>query len=134
MLAEIMKIEQFSDKTLKYKFLLSSRSGLGIMRDTGSNDIILPMYPRYRLHRIGVLCRSDEYNLSLRTKADIRPPSLCEFYSALWITKEYQEFNIDRIFSNEDEPQTNYTYAVIENKDWRNPTGDINLDIYLTPL
>lgn len=104
----------------------------------GSSQFPIPKVGK--LLRIGILCDSTDYNISLRSKENTILPSTEEILKVCNIDRIYQN-NLDTFYCNKDDD--NYLHLLFENNDIISrsegiivykPTGIIKLDLIISEM
>ena len=100
-----------------------------IAADTLSDQIRLIAPEGGKLVDLAVTCASTNYNISLRSKKDVTPPTIKELFVETGINKRYVATEINKHYANADTERGDHLYLYINNIDTSNATGTVKLEL-----
>ena len=105
-----------------------------ILAATTGELVRLPATMAGKLLDLKVVCDSLDYNVSLRSKETVTPPSIAEILLQQSVNKVYMASEIDIIYYNGNTIPDDFLYIEIDNIDAVNATGEIELELIISRM
>ena len=107
-----------------YKYIIPT-----IAADTLSDQIRLIAPEGGKLVDLAITCASTNFDISLRSKKDVTPPTIKELFVETGINQRYVATEIHKHYANADTVRGDNLYLYVNNADLSNATGTIELEL-----